>query len=110
MSQQENWTVDSRFSGGARDGGQLDTLEVEDFYDQDEVKRIYYPEVEQLLKEATGAEKVVLADSGSGVQGFPDWAEQLIAESTGKNGTGLLPVAVENTGAPGLAAVIGCLE
>src|ERR1700742_4130300 len=28
MSQQENWTVDSRFSGGAEDGGQLDTLEV----------------------------------------------------------------------------------
>jgi glucose-6-phosphate isomerase len=48
-----------------------------------------------------GAEKVVLADSGSGVHGFPDWAEQLIAESTGKNGTGLLPVAVEGTSAPG---------
>jgi DNA-binding CsgD family transcriptional regulator len=28
MSQQENWIVDSRFSGGAEDGGQLDTLEV----------------------------------------------------------------------------------
>ncbi|HEX5401934.1 MAG TPA: glucose-6-phosphate isomerase [Pseudonocardiaceae bacterium] len=52
---------------------------------------------------STGAEKVVLADSGSGVAGFPDWAEQLIAESTGKNGTGLLPVAVANTDAPGFA-------
>jgi glucose-6-phosphate isomerase len=50
-----------------------------------------------------GAEKVVLADSGSGVKGFPDWAEQLIAESTGKNGTGLLPVAVEGPDAPGFA-------
>ncbi|MFF1609080.1 glucose-6-phosphate isomerase [Amycolatopsis sp. NPDC058278] len=50
-----------------------------------------------------GAEKVVLADSGSGVKGFPDWAEQLIAESTGKQGTGLLPVAVEGTEAPGFA-------
>jgi glucose-6-phosphate isomerase len=54
-------------------------------------------------RHSTGAEKVVLADSGSGVKGFPDWAEQLIAESTGKNGTGLLPVAVESTEAPGFA-------
>ncbi|HEX5119395.1 MAG TPA: glucose-6-phosphate isomerase [Pseudonocardiaceae bacterium] len=52
-------------------------------------------------RHSTGAEKVVLADSGSGIAGFPDWAEQLIAESTGKNGTGLLPVAVEGTSAPG---------
>ncbi|SEF35103.1 glucose-6-phosphate isomerase [Amycolatopsis pretoriensis] len=51
----------------------------------------------------TGAEKVVLADSGSGIKGFPDWAEQLIAESTGKQGTGLLPVAVESPEAPGFA-------
>jgi glucose-6-phosphate isomerase len=48
-----------------------------------------------------GAEKVVLADTGSGILGFGDWAEQLIAESTGKHGTGLLPVVVENAGAPG---------
>ncbi|HEX9334562.1 MAG TPA: glucose-6-phosphate isomerase, partial [Pseudonocardiaceae bacterium] len=54
-------------------------------------------------RHSTGAEKVVLADSGSGIKGFPDWAEQLIAESTGKNGTGLLPVAVENPDAPGFA-------
>ncbi|WP_211771645.1 glucose-6-phosphate isomerase [Kutzneria sp. CA-103260] len=50
---------------------------------------------------AQGAEKVILADTGSGVKGFPDWAEQLIAESTGKQGVGLLPVAVENADAPG---------
>ncbi|MFE2751295.1 glucose-6-phosphate isomerase [Actinosynnema sp. NPDC059335] len=50
---------------------------------------------------AHGAEKVVLADTGSGIVGFGDWAEQLIAESTGKNGTGLLPVVVEDAGAPG---------
>ncbi|MEV6875835.1 glucose-6-phosphate isomerase [Amycolatopsis sp. NPDC051128] len=50
-----------------------------------------------------GAEKVVLADADSGIKGFPDWAEQLIAESTGKQGTGLLPVAVEGTEAPGFA-------
>jgi glucose-6-phosphate isomerase len=48
-----------------------------------------------------GAEKVVLADSGSGLIGFGDWAEQLIAESTGKQGVGLLPVVVESPDAPG---------
>ena len=52
---------------------------------------------------SAGAEKVVLADTGSGIKGFPDWAEQLIAESTGKQGTGLLPVAVESLEAPGFA-------
>jgi hypothetical protein len=35
---------------------------VQDFYDQEEVQRTYYPEVERLLKEATGAEKVVIFD------------------------------------------------
>ncbi|GAA4859201.1 glucose-6-phosphate isomerase [Actinomycetospora straminea] len=48
-----------------------------------------------------GAEKVVLADTGSGLVGFGNWAEQLIAESTGKQGTGLLPVVVEDAEAPG---------
>ncbi|HEU5472774.1 MAG TPA: glucose-6-phosphate isomerase [Actinophytocola sp.] len=52
---------------------------------------------------ARGAEKVVLADTGSGIKGFGDWAEQLIAESTGKNGTGVLPVVVEGPDAPGFA-------
>jgi glucose-6-phosphate isomerase len=50
---------------------------------------------------AHGAEKIVFADTGSGIAGFGDWAEQLIAESTGKNGTGLLPVVVEGPGAAG---------
>lgn len=50
---------------------------------------------------AHGAEKVVLADTGSGISGLGDWAEQLVAESTGKNSTGLLPVVVEGPGAPG---------
>ncbi|MFI7673970.1 glucose-6-phosphate isomerase [Actinophytocola sp. NPDC049390] len=47
-----------------------------------------------------GAEKVVIADTGSGIKGFGDWAEQLIAESTGKNGIGLLPVVVESPESP----------
>ena len=49
------------------------------------------------------AEKVVFADTGSGIVGFPDWVEQLVAESTGKQGTGLLPVVVENDQAPGFS-------
>lgn len=52
---------------------------------------------------AAGAEKVILADNGSGIVGFGDWAEQLIAESTGKQGRGLLPVVVESITASGFA-------
>ncbi|GAA2162717.1 glucose-6-phosphate isomerase [Pedococcus bigeumensis] len=39
-------------------------------------------------------DKFVIVDDGSGIVGFADWAEQLIAESTGKQGTGILPVVV----------------
>ena len=39
-------------------------------------------------------DKLVFADHGSGIAGLPAWIEQLIAESTGKDGTGLLPVVV----------------
>ena len=39
-------------------------------------------------------DKIVLLDEASGIVGFADWAEQLIAESTGKLGTGVLPVVV----------------
>ncbi len=52
----------------------------------------------------TGRDKVALADGGSGTPGLGDWAEQLIAESTGKEGRGLLPVVLESVGAPGAAA------
>jgi glucose-6-phosphate isomerase len=53
-----------------------------------------------------GHDKVVLAEAGSGgagrlIHGFGDWAEQLIAESTGKQGRGLLPVVVGTTDSPG---------
>jgi glucose-6-phosphate isomerase len=48
-----------------------------------------------------GHDKVVIADAGSGIAGFGDWAEQLIAESTGKSGRGLLPVVVGGTDSPG---------
>jgi len=45
-------------------------------------------------------DKLVFVDQGSGMAGFADWAEQLIAESTGKEGTGVLPVVVEGPEAP----------
>jgi len=35
---------------------------VKDFYDEHEVREVHYPEVEQLLKETTGAVKVVIFD------------------------------------------------
>jgi hypothetical protein len=35
---------------------------VHDFYDPAEVKAVYYPEIELLLKQATGAEKVIVFD------------------------------------------------
>lgn len=52
-------------------------------------------------------DKLVFSDESSGLVGFGDWAEQLIAESTGKNGVGVLPVVAEK-GAPdaGLADVL----
>ena len=40
-------------------------------------------------------DKLALVADGTPIVGFPDWAEQLIAESTGKLGTGILPVVLE---------------
>src|SRR5690606_12605 len=53
-----------------------------------------------------GRDKLVIADAGSGIAGFAAWAEQLVAESTGKLGKGLLPVDVGTltTGTPGWQA------
>jgi glucose-6-phosphate isomerase len=39
-------------------------------------------------------DKVGLVSDGTHIQGLPDWIEQLVAESTGKNGTGILPVVL----------------
>ena len=44
---------------------------------------------------ADGRDKIALDASAGPLPGFGDWAEQLIAESTGKQGAGLLPVVVE---------------
>lgn len=60
-----------------------------------------------------GRDKIALVDDGSGISGLGDWAEQLIAESTGKQGRGILPVVVETpisagaTGSDVLTATVG---
>jgi glucose-6-phosphate isomerase len=58
-----------------------------------------------------GRDKLALADGDSGpaLPGFGDWAEQLIAESTGKEGRGLLPVVLESAAAPGAHTPDGVL-
>jgi glucose-6-phosphate isomerase len=48
-----------------------------------------------------GRDKLALADDGTGITGLGDWVEQLVAESTGKDGKGILPVVVEMPTAPG---------
>lgn len=50
---------------------------------------------------ANGRDKLLLADNGSGLDGFAGWVEQLVAETTGKDGVGMLPVVVEGLTAPG---------
>jgi glucose-6-phosphate isomerase len=40
-------------------------------------------------------DKLAIVADGTHIVGFGDWAEQLIAESTGKEGTGILPVVLE---------------
>ncbi|MBG0816911.1 glucose-6-phosphate isomerase [Planomonospora sp. ID82291] len=39
-----------------------------------------------------GRDKLVLEDGLSEINGLPDWIEQLVAESTGKSGKGILPI------------------
>ncbi|WP_350349840.1 glucose-6-phosphate isomerase [Agromyces sp. G08B096] len=48
-------------------------------------------------------DKLAIVADGTHIVGFADWAEQLIAESTGKEGTGILPVVLD-TAAPELSA------
>jgi len=45
---------------------------------------------------AIASQYVAFTDHGSAVPGLSDWIEQLIAESTGKEGTGRLPIATES--------------
>ncbi|MBN9212707.1 MAG: glucose-6-phosphate isomerase [Microbacterium sp. 71-36] len=43
---------------------------------------------------ASRRDKLGLVTDGSHLPGLPDWIEQLVAESTGKDGTGILPVVL----------------
>ncbi|MCH4250379.1 MAG: glucose-6-phosphate isomerase [Microbacteriaceae bacterium] len=43
---------------------------------------------------APARDKIGIFSDSDRIVGFPAWAEQLIAESTGKQGTGLLPIAL----------------
>lgn len=54
-------------------------------------------------------DKLAIVADGTYIVGFADWAEQLIAESTGKNGTGLLPVVLD-VDAPELSANMADLQ
>lgn len=54
-----------------------------------------------------GRDRLLLADNASGLGGLRGWVEQLVAESTGKGGTGLLPVVVEGPTAPGFGSGFG---
>ena len=53
-------------------------------------------------------DKLYLVDHGTQISGLGDWAEQLIAESTGKEGKGLLPVVLDRpaAGAPPADATV----
>ncbi|NJC70414.1 glucose-6-phosphate isomerase [Planosporangium thailandense] len=51
-----------------------------------------------------GRDKLALISDGTGIVGLGDWIEQLVAESTGKQGRGILPVVVEAPDAPGATA------
>lgn len=42
----------------------------------------------------TRRDKIGLITDGTHIVGLPDWIEQLVAESTGKQGTGILPVVL----------------
>jgi hypothetical protein len=48
-----------------------------------------------------GRDKMAVVSDGTGIVGLGDWIEQLVAESTGKQGRGILPVVIESPDAPG---------
>jgi glucose-6-phosphate isomerase len=54
-------------------------------------------------------DKLGIVADGTHIVGFADWAEQLIAESTGKDGKGVLPVVLE-LDAPELAGDIADVQ
>lgn len=55
-------------------------------------------DVAYLLSEVAG-QYIATTDEGSGFPGLSDWLEQLVAESTGKDGRGRLPIVCEDLAA-----------
>ncbi|MFQ5555037.1 MAG: glucose-6-phosphate isomerase [Acidimicrobiia bacterium] len=51
-----------------------------------------------------GIDKLTLVP-GEGLEALPAWVEQLVAESTGKNGRGIVPIGGEDPGLPGAYGV-----
>ncbi|HET6195714.1 MAG TPA: CmcJ/NvfI family oxidoreductase, partial [Acetobacteraceae bacterium] len=51
---------------------------VRDFWDEDELRRVYYPEVQRVIAEATGASKVFIFDHTlrRRVKGAVDWSRE----------------------------------
>jgi glucose-6-phosphate isomerase len=49
----------------------------------------------------TGRDKLAIVDHGARLPGFGGWLEQLVAESTGKEGKGILPILVDGVDDPG---------
>ena len=70
----------------------------EDFLANDET----ILDISYLLSEIAG-QYIAFTDHSSSVPGISDWIEQLIAESTGKDGKGRLPIVAESV----LAAEVG---
>lgn len=69
--------------------------------DASEAKKEFLADDENILDVAyllavSAGQYLATTDEGSGYPGLSDWLEQLIAESTGKDGGGLLPVVSEN--------------
>jgi len=66
-----------------------------------ETKELLFKDPEPALLAAyaliTGTQQYFsITDQGSGMPGLSDWIEQLVAESTGKDGVGRLPIVLDN--------------
>lgn len=67
---------------------------VEDFYDEEHLRAVYYPEIERLLKAETGAEKIVIFDHTirsvpkfkAGVPGYREPVRRVHNDYTEKSG------------------------
>jgi hypothetical protein len=88
------------------------------FYDRDEVQRVYYPEVEPLLKEATGASKVAIFDhqvrclpmAQRGERGAREYGKVVHNDYTAKSGATACPRPSAASGSRGSAEASVCRD